>query len=380
VLSAKPSRSMRCPRTRCRVAALGMMAILLGGCQGLSYYAQAVAGQVDLLARRRPIEALLGDPGTDPLLKHRLARVADLRAFAAERLRLPVDGVYTSYADLDRPYAVWVVFAAPPFDLAARTWCFPVVGCVAYLGYFDEDGARRRARRLEAEGLETYVTGARAYSTLGWFDDPVLNTFVDAGAADLAGLVFHELAHRKLYVNDDSVFNESFAVAVEREGVRRWLRQSAGPDAVAAYERGLARRDAFTDRVLACRARLAKVYARRVPPEAMAREKAAVVALLRAEYRSLKVSWGGYDAFDPWMSGPLNNAQLNSLSTYHSLRPGFTGLLARCDGDLERFYADCRELADVPLEERHARLRALAADGPHAAASAGRVDTRATGG
>lgn len=371
MIFARNDRRPTAAGARLRVAALGMMTLLLGGCQGLSYYAQAIAGQVDLLARRRPIAALLADPDTDPGLKRRLERVADLRAFAAERLHLPVDGIYTSYADLGRPYAVWVVFAAPPFDLQARTWCFPVVGCVAYLGYFEEDGARRRARRLEAGGLETYVSGSRAYSTLGWFDDPVLNTFAGAGDGDLAGLVFHELAHRKLYAVDDSVFNESFAVAVEREGVRRWLRRSAGTDALAAYEGALARRDAFTALVFECRARLARIYARPLPPETMAREKVAAVARLRADYRALRADWDGYAGYDDWMAGPLNNAQLNSLSTYHFLRAGFTALLARCDGDLERFYAACSELAAVPLEERHARLRALGGEGPGGAASAG---------
>ena len=335
-----------------------LIVLMLGiyGCQSLSYGLQAAAGQIDMLSRRRPITRLLADPGLDSRLRQRLERVTAIRAFAAESLHLPVDGQFTAYADLKRPFAVWVVFAAPEFDLAPRTWCFPVVGCVAYLGYFAEKDARKRAASLEADGWETYVAGVRAYSTLGWFADPVLNTFVNAADADLAGIIFHELAHGRLYVADDTAFNESFAVAVEREGVRRWLQDGQRPAVVEAYEASLARQDAFTALVLAARAELEALYARTGPTVETARRKRAIVTRMRRDYDALKTSWNGYSGYDAWMAGPLNNAQLNSVAAYHSLRDGFASLLADCGGDLQRFYAACEQLADQPLAQRHARL------------------------
>ena len=338
------------------VAGLLLLVQGLVGCQTLSYGIQAIAGQVDILGRRRPIARMLADPGLDPRLRQRLERVTAIRAFAAEALHLPVNDQYTSYADLERPFAVWVVFAAPQFDLAPRTWCFPVVGCVTYLGFFTEKKARERATSLRAQGLETYVTGVRAYSTLGWFADPILNTFVNAADADLASIVFHELAHGRLYVADDTAFNESFAVAVEREGVRRWLQDGQTPEVVKAYEASLARQDAFTALVLAARDELEALYSRKIAPVETTRRKRAIVARMRHDYDALKVSWNGYSGYDAWMAGPLNNAQLNSVSAYHSLRDGFASLLADCGGDLQRFYAACEQLADQPLAQRHARL------------------------
>ena len=277
------------------LAGAATVAAAIGGCSTFSYYGQAVVGHLDVVSRAQPIEARLADPATPPELRARLARALEIREFATRELALPDNGSYRAYADLGRPYAVWNVFAAPEFSVEPRRSCFPVVGCVSYRGYYAQADADAYAAGLRAEGYDVFVYGVPAYSTLGWFDDPVLNTFVRYPDAELARLVFHELAHQLVYVQGDTMFNESFAVAVEEEGVRRWLARHGDEAGRAAYATMRARRAEFVRLVLDYRARLEALYREPLTDEAKRAGKARLLGEMEADYRALKAQrWGGW--------------------------------------------------------------------------------------
>jgi predicted aminopeptidase len=331
------------------------------GCATFSYYGQAVRGHIDLMNRTRPIEAQLADDKTPPELRAKLARVLEIREFASRELGLPENGSYRAYADLERPYVVWNVFAAPEFSVEPRPSCFPIVGCVSYRGYYVQDDAEIFAAGLRNEGYDVFVYGVPAYSTLGWFDDPVLNTFVRYPDAELARLVFHELAHQLVYVKGDTMFNESFAVAVEEEGMRRWMAKHASERERAAYAELYARRAEFVQLVLRYRARLEHFYREQIPADEKRAGKARIVAEMEAEYRALKAErWGGWPGYDRWFEKGVNNAQVASVATYEELVPAFRALLAREGGDMARFYGAVRALAKLDKDTREAELAALA--------------------
>lgn len=342
-------------------ALLALVGMFLTQCATVGYYAQSVGGQLELLDRRRPIDELLRDPDTDSALRERLRLVKRLRRFASEALGLPENDSFRSYADLERPYVVWNVFAAPEFSLEPKRWCFPLVGCLAYRGYFARDDAMRFGGRLRAQGYDVYVAGVSIYSTLGWFDDPMLNTIVDWPEPRLAGVIFHELAHQRLYQRGATAFNESFAMTVEQEGVRRWMKARARGEALCAYRAERQRDQAFVGLVMRTRAQLARLYAKKLSPDAVRERKASILLQMRTTYRDLRARWDGYAAYDRWMNGPLNNAKLASVATYHQYVPAFRALLAREEGDLEAFYAAAEVLAELPEAQRRVRLEALAA-------------------
>ncbi|HTZ00655.1 MAG TPA: aminopeptidase, partial [Rhodocyclaceae bacterium] len=226
-----------------RLLLAACLAALLGGCSNLGYYLQAVGGQMDMLGRARPIQAVLDDPSTSERLKQQLVDVGRIRQFASAELGLPDNGSFRRYADLQRPFAVWNVFAAAEFSTKPKRWCYLLVGCADYRGYFSAAAAAGEAEQLRRQGYDVYVAGIPAYSTLGWFDDPVLNTVIDYPVIRLAPLIFHELAHQVAYARDDTTFNESFAVAVELEGMRRWLERFGTPEQKAAFALERRRRD-----------------------------------------------------------------------------------------------------------------------------------------
>jgi predicted aminopeptidase len=351
------------------VALLLAAALAAGGCASTGYYAQAVRGHLSLLAAARPIDAWLADPATPAALRERLAIARQMRAFAARELGLPDNRSYTAYADLARPAAVWNVFAAPELSLRLKTWCYPFAGCAAYRGYFDLAAAQRTAGELKAQGYDVNLAPVPAYSTLGWTDwlggDPLLNTFIDWPEADLARLIFHELAHQVLFVRDDTVFNESFATAVEREGVRRWIAQRGDPGLAETFAQSQRRRADFLALLLAHRSRLAEVYASGADAEVQRAGKRAVFADLQSAYRRLRQdSWGGFAGYDRFFERELNNAHLGAVGAYNDLVPAFEALLAREGNDLPRFYATVRRLAQWPKAQRDAALRqALVAAG-----------------
>ena len=308
--------------------------VLLGGCETLSYYGQAAGGQLALMARARPLEEVEADPA----LKARLALAREIRDFASRELALPDNGAYRSYADLGRPYALWNVVAAPEFSLALVQSCFPIAGCVSYRGYYDKQAAERHASAQRAQGHDVVVYGVPAYSTLGWFDDPLLSTFIHYPEADLARLLFHELAHQVAYAKDDSTFNESFAVVVEREGLRRWL---------ATRGRRPAPRFDPAPQIAEVRARLEALYRMRLAPEAMRERKRAALQALRP----LLARFPAFEGQEP------NNAFVASHATYTDLVPAFERLLAAEGGDLARFYGRVGALARLPRTERDAALK-----------------------
>lgn len=339
-------------------------AFVLSACSTVGYYAQSVDGEISLLRARRPIPSVMVDKGVSPQLRVRLGEVLAIRTFASRVLHLPDNGSYRSYADLKRPFAVWNVFAAPEFSLAPKQWCYLVVGCMSYRGYFAPAAAKAYAEQMRQKGFDVYVGGAEAYSTLGWFDDPVLNTFVYAPRYQLAGLIFHELAHQKLYIHGDSRFDESFAVAVQREGVRRWLARY-GTAAERKAAAAAARRNAdFVALVRQTRKRLAAVYAGTASTAQKRAAKAAVFAWMRGRHRAMKAAWGGYTGYDRWFGSGLNNAKLLAVSTYEDLVPAFDALLRDNGGNLVAFYAAAARIGALPRAQRAARLAALSRAAP----------------
>jgi len=342
-----------------RTFAAACLALLAGGCANVGYYWQSVSGQLDVWSRERPVAEVMADPASAQALKERLARVIEIRDFASRELGLPDNQSYRRYADLQRPYVVWNVFAAPEFSLEPVRWCFLFAGCVSYRGYFSRDAAERFAAGLAGEGHDVQVGGVPAYSTLGHFTDPVLNTFIHYPDAELARLIFHELSHQAAWAGDDTAFNESFAVAVEEEGVRRWLARFGDAKAREQYELSRKARAQFLELIAKHRQRLEALYRLRLAPDAMRARKRAIIAGLEAEYRALRGQGDGYAAYDRWFAQQPNNARIASVGLYTQRVPAFQALLDREGGDLPRFYAAVRELAALPKEQRDASLRAL---------------------
>ena len=347
---------------------LGRLPVLLAavgmcGCQTAGYYRQAVAGQYQLLIHQQPLEKLIADPATPPALREKFQLVLKLRAFADSELHLPVNGHYRRYVDLHRRYVVWNIHAAPEFSLKPKSWWYPVVGRLTYRGYFSERLARAYAAKLARTGLDVHVGGVEAYSTLGWFRDPVLSSFIHHDETELAGILFHELAHQKLFVASDTDFNEAFATAVEQAAVRRWLRAKADTAAGEAYLRALRRDGEFVNLLLEARAELKALYVAgpQTSEVEKRRQKEQVGERFRQRHAQLRAAWNGFSGYDHWFDHPINNAQLNTADTYYTLLPAFARLLQDCGGDLGKFYAAARELGRQSKSERHRQLVTLAA-------------------
>ncbi|ODU95833.1 MAG: aminopeptidase [Rubrivivax sp. SCN 70-15] len=340
-----------------------LAALAAGGCSTLGYYAQAVGGHLDIVHRARPVSAWLADPATPPALRARLELAERIRNFAVSELKEPDNASYRSYADLQRRAAVWNVVAAPELSLTLKTWCFPVMGCVGYRGYYRQDGADALAATLKAEGWETSVYGVPAYSTLGWTNwlggDPLLDTFIAWPEGELARLIFHELAHQEAYADDDTTFNESFAVAVSRIGSRRWLREHGSAQARAEDAAVSLRQHDFRALTARTRAQLQAVYDSRLPDADKRARKAEIMAAMRADYAALKAGrWGGFAGYDAWFAH-ANNASLGVQAAYNQLVPEFERLFEHEGEDFSRFYAEVRRLAALPKAERRATLAAI---------------------
>jgi predicted aminopeptidase len=337
---------------RRRLLALLLLFTVIGGCASPGYYLHAVSGQVELLNKRRPVEEVLNDPATTPQTRQQLELVRRLRDFASQDLGLPDNRSYRTYADLERPFAVWNVFATPELSLEPKQWCFVFAGCVSYRGYFAHDKAEKFAANLKQDGYDIYVGGVPAYSTLGWFHDPVLNTFIHRSEADLAGLLFHELAHQVVYVSGDTTFNESFATVVELEGVKRWFERHGTAPQAEAYRQKIRRRGQFTALVLKHKVRLAEIYAPNLGDTEKRATKARIFGELRSDYAALKTGWNGHADFDKWFEQDLNNAHLAAIGMYHQHVAALQKLLARQGSNLAVFYGAVRELAQLPGSER----------------------------
>lgn len=332
----------------------------LSGCASVGYYMQAVQGQMSVMSRAKPIDRWLADPAVDADLKLRLQRAKDIRGYAASELGLPDNGSYKSYADLKRSYVMWNVVATPELSTEPVQWCFPVAGCVDYRGYYSEAAAGKFADGLRQQGYDVRVSGVPAYSTLGWFNDPVLSTFIEYPEAEVARMVFHELAHQVAYAPGDSQFNESFATAVEEVGIERWL-ASRGDAAVRdRYRQWRERKVDFLALLDRHRQQLEQNFARSAPDAAKRARKAEIFASLVQEYETLKrARWAGYAGYDRWFSDPLSNAHFALMATYHELVPAFHGLHAELN-DLPKFYRRVKALAKMDKVQRRTVLETYA--------------------
>ena len=336
-----------------------LAALALAGCATVEYYAQSVTGHFRLMVGAKSVEAIVADPETTPLLAARLRTALHIRDFASTALSLPANESYRRYVDLDRRNVLWNVVAAPELSLEPRQWCFPVAGCVSYRGYFSESDAREYARALESEGWDVTVAGVGAYSTLGWFDDPLLSTMVELPEYSLAGIVFHELAHQRLYVPGDTAFNESFAVVVERAGVRRWIEAQARAGLGERYRVAAERRAAFLELARDTRHALADLYASSRTDAEKREAKAGLIGRLRARYDAMRATWTSGPTYDFWFELGVNNAAIALLSTYDRWVPALESLLAQSGDDLDAFYRASDVLAALSADERRARLEHL---------------------
>ncbi len=354
------------------VLLLAAVVVMVSGCKTLSFYAQAIKGQYQIFAHEQAVQKLLTDPKTPDRLKRRLEVVEQLRAFADKQLRLPVDGHYRKYVDLHRSYVVWNVQAAPEFSMQPKTWWYPLVGSLDYRGYFSRGSATNYAAYLRRKDLDVAVGGVQAYSTLGWFKDPLLNTFLFESDADLAEILFHELGHQRVFARGDTDFNEAFATTVGEEGARRWLRSVRTPVELDEYLAHLHRNDQFVHLVMKTRARLETLYGdertsegkvkatdrdKNVPQDRLRQQKEQIFSDMKREFAAVRKEWNGNKEFDWWFEHPINNAHLNSVAEYYDLVPGFERLLAQNGGDLEKFYEAAERLSKQPRRERDAWLK-----------------------
>ncbi|MEP6609857.1 MAG: aminopeptidase [Burkholderiaceae bacterium] len=350
--------------TSLRILAAGVLAAgvaLIAGCSTVGYYVQSIHGHFAMLHAARPIHDIVADPAVEEPLKQRLQRAQRIRTFASTALALPDNRSYRSYADLQRPFVVWNVFAAPELSLDLKHWCYPVVGCAAYRGYFNHDAADRVAAQLRADGYEVNVGGVAAYSTLGWFADPLLNTFISGTEGQLAGLIFHELSHQVVFVGGDTTFNESFATSVEREGVRRWLAVNGDEASRRAYLDFAQRRSQFLDLLLKYRESLAQNYLAQQPDDVKRARKQQLLSMLKVDYARLRATWGGFAGYDRFFAQDLNNAHLAAVATYNDWVPAFERLLAQNGGDFARFYEQVKDIAAMPKQRRDDLLRSMLA-------------------
>lgn len=346
-----------------RFLLLSALCFLLAGCESITYYSQAILGQLSILSKREDIERLIAADTTPEPLKEKLQTILEIRQFAAAELNLPVADSYDSYVELERPFVVWNVFATPEFSMQPQRWCYPVAGCVSYRGYFNETRARQYAASLQAQGLDVYVGGVSAYSTLGWFSDPVLSTVINREDYRLAELLFHELAHQLVYIPGDTEFNESFATAVEQEGLRRWLAandysETRSRQIIEEARENTTRREQFVALVTDTVKELETLYDSEVDPQIKRQAKTDILASMRNAHARLRQDWGGFSPYEGWMSQALNNAQLATVSTYFNWVPAFEQLLQEQNNDLPAFYAVVKDLQAMNADSRKSVLEA----------------------
>ncbi len=335
-----------------RFLLLLIVSILLISCETVSYYSQAARGQAAIVLGREDIQNLLDSDELPQNLQEKFTLVLEVRQFAEQQLLLPVNDNYSNYVDLNREHVVWNVFAAPEFSVDPINWCFPIAGCVSYRGYFSESAAIQYAEKLKNDGYDVYTGGVDAYSTLGWFEDPLLSSVLTRPNHQLAALIFHELAHQLTYLPGDTRFNESFATAVEREGLRRWLQGSGEQQLMEMARLDSERQEQFVELIEIYQSKFEELFSQGTVESEMRRQKGSLQAELREEYQSLKQQWDGYAGYDNWFNQSLNNAQLSTVSSYNQLVPFFNDLLVQSGGDLQQFYAEVQRISELSEEDR----------------------------
>ena len=334
-------------------------AITVSACSSFGYYMDLMEGHSELMEQRKPVAEILAKKETKTKLRKLLKTSQDIRNFASKELDLPENDSYRMYADLKRRYAVWNVVAAKEFSIKPRKWCFLFVGCLSYRGYFSKEAATAYANELKAEGYDVYVAGANAYSTLGWFDDPLLNTMMYKSEASRAGIIFHELAHQVVYIDNDSAFNEAFATAVEQEGIRRWLEKDGQNTKYEKYLINKKRNTQLNQLLRATREELKRLYKTNISEDEKRSAKKQIFTHMQNKYQQLKNSWGGYKAFDSWMSQDLNNSHLLLIATYHDLVPTFKAILRNENYNLKRFYLAVEQFGQLDKEKRNAQMQGI---------------------
>ncbi len=330
---------------------------IVSSCSTVNYYLQAVSGHMDLVGKERPIEEVLSDAETSDDLKQKLKLAKQAREFASNELSLPDNDSYKTYADLERPYVVWNVVATPAYSIKPKKWCFMIVGCLSYRGYFEKQKAIDHADTLKKEGLDVQVSGASAYSTLGYFDDPLLNTMMVHSDASLVGIIFHELAHQVIYIDGDTAFNEAFATAVEQEGLHRWFKQQAD---LAKYKEYLTKKETrhqFYKMLKETRLALQMAFNEAENEQQKLSAKNDIYTQLQQDYKQWSKQNNFY-GYDQWMQRDLNNAHLALIATYQDLVPSFLNLLATVNGDLPTFYKRVAELGELEKAKRDEQLAA----------------------
>lgn len=330
--------------------------LTISACSSFGYYMDLMSGHSELLEQRRPISEILEDKETAPELRNLLVTSENIREYASKVLHLPENNSYRQYADLKRKYAVWNVVAAKEFSIQPKKWCFLFVGCLSYRGYFSKSDAADYADELKKEGYDVYLVGAKAYSTLGWFDDPLLNTMLYKSEARRAGIIFHELAHQVVYIENDSAFNEAFATTVEEEGIRRWMEQKGKDDQYQKYIINKKRDTEINQLLQETRNKLKELYKAKISDKEKRQDKKEIFSVMQKEYAQLKKSWGGYDAYDQWMQQELNNAHLLLISTYHDLVPTFKNILKKEKYNLRNFYSAVEKYGSLNKKDRKIKL------------------------
>ncbi|MFK5914652.1 MAG: aminopeptidase [Woeseiaceae bacterium] len=338
-----------------KISLLIISALTVSACTSFGYYMDLMAGHSELLEQQKPVAELVEDKNTPEKLRELLVKSQKIRDFASKSLLLPENDSYRHYADIKRPYALWNVIATKEFSIEPKKWCYIFVGCMSYRGYFSKQEAIDYAAELKSQGFDVHVAGAKAYSTLGWFDDPLLNTMMYKSEARRAGIIFHELSHQLIYIDNDSAFNEAFATTVEQEGVRRWMLNSGKEKQYATFLLDKKRDTQINQILLEIRASLKELYLKALPVEKMRQEKAGVFHRMEGRYQQLKKTWQqdkNKNDYDPWMLQGLNNSHLSLIATYHHLVPVFNQMLENTKHDLKVFYTNVEQVGELNKKKR----------------------------
>ena len=342
-----------------KYAFLIISSLTVSACSSFGYYMDLMSGHSELLNKQKPISEIIADKSTKPKLRSLLETSQKIRDFATKSLYLPDNDSYRIYADLKRRYAIWNVVAAKEFSTEPKKWCFLFVGCLSYRGYFSKDDANDYANELKQEGYDVYLAGAKAYSTLGWFDDPLLNTMMYKSEARRAGIIFHELSHQVVYIENDTAFNEAFATAVEQEGIRRWMGKKGKDEQYREYLVDKKRESEFNQLLQSTREKLRELYKSQKDSAEKRKQKNIIFSLQQKNYKALKESWGGYKGYDQWMNQKLNNAHLLLISTYHDLVPTFNAMLKEENYNLKNFYLAVEKYGALDKDKRAKKLNLL---------------------
>lgn len=340
------------------IASFAISVTLIQGCSSAAYYKQAIGGQYEILSRRIEITDLINNEDTSVDLKKKLELVLQIRAFSKKEMAMNVGENYSQYSDTQRDYVVWNVSASPSLSLTPYQWCYPIVGCQSYRGYFHQKMAIEEASNLQQQGYDTWVGGVSAYSTLGWFEDPVLNTFIFRSDADLAALLIHELSHQILYIKDDTAFNESFATAVEIEGLKRWLKKVKQEELLIDYQQKREEKAFFIETVSATTEKLKALYESELSDDDKTIKKEQIISTLRNSYKKAITDKSLRGYYTQWFN-KINNAKLASISNYYTYVPAFSVMIADANGDMTTFYQQAKALSEMDKKTRTKTLEAL---------------------